>query len=188
VSEAGFVGLGRYSRTVVLLPPSPGKDASRQSRRVVRSFCCDRHRRIGFDGTLSAFDSRLALRALLGRHRSTRAFAQGPASQRSPSVRCVTDRCRGVRPDGLLVALSVRAAPANEPSPLRRSPHRDQLLPDVPSSDYRRRAQGFSPSSRLHGPVCVSGLVSSRTRPWGSTLQGLHPSQSRDASRHPLPS
>jgi len=82
--------------------------------------------------------------------------------------------------------LSVRAAPANEPSPLRRSPHRDQLLPDVPSSDYRRRAQGFSPSPRLHGPWCVPGFVSSRTRPWGFTLQGLHPSQSRDASRHPV--
>jgi len=33
--------------------------------------------------------------------------------------------------------------------------------------------------------VCVPGLVSSRTRPWGSTLQGFHLLQSRDASRRP---
>jgi len=108
-------------RTVVLLPPSPVEDASRRSRRVVRSFCCDRHRRVGFDGSLLAFDFRLAPRALLGRHRPARAFARGPASQRS----FVRQVCHGslplLRSDSLLVALSVRAAPANEPSPLRRS-------------------------------------------------------------------
>ena len=138
----GYDPTCQVSRTVVLLRPSPVKDASRRSRRVVRSFCCDRHRPIGFNGALSAFNSRLALRVLLGRHRSCRAICTG--------TRFPTFAVRQVCHDSLprshgqpSRALSLRSAPANEPSPLRRSAHGNQLLPDVPSSGYRRPRPGF---------------------------------------------
>jgi hypothetical protein len=130
-------------RTVVLLRPSPAKDASRRSRRVVRSFCCDRHRPIGFDGTLSALGSRLALGVLLDRHRSWRAFARGPASQRS----FVRQVCHGSLPRVARPAFSLRC-PCVRRLPRSRHPfgvlaHRNQLLPDVPSSGYHRPRPGF---------------------------------------------
>lgn len=61
-------------------------------------------------------------------------------------------------------------------------------MPELPRSGYPRHVQGLSPSSRLDGSLVRSGLVSSRSRPWGFTLQGFLPLQSRDTSRCPLPS
>jgi len=143
------------------------EDASRQSRRVVRSFGCDRHRFTGFGGTLPAFNSRLALRVLLDRHWSAPCVSTGT---RSPTFvfRQALSRfiaATGLRPSrqaGNSVGAFQRAC-----YPFGVLAHEDQLPPELPSSGYRRRAQGLSPSPCLDGPLCVPGFVSSRTRPWG---------------------
>lgn len=152
---------------MVLLPSSPMEDASRRSRRAVRSFGCDHHRFTGFGGTLPAFNSRLALRVLLDRHWSAPCVSTGT---RSPTFvfRQVLSR--------FIAATDPRPSRQVEDSvgafqracyPFGVLMHESQLPPELPPSGYRRRAQGLSPSPCLDGPLCVPGLVPSRTRPWG---------------------
>jgi hypothetical protein len=133
-----------------------------------------RHRRIGFSGTLPALGSLLALRVLLdGRRPVARFYALGTNSRTSPRswVRS-TPRCHA-RCLGPLVLARPCAAHPNDPGPLRRTRRGRQPPPGMPTPGYHRRAQGVSPSSRLDGAIARSGLVSSRSRPWGSGPPGL---------------
>jgi len=126
--------------------------------RAVRSVRCGRHRRSGFDGSLTTFGSRLALRALLGRPSSSPCALHGDClhSVRAP---CEYEHASLSR-SGLVPLARSKAAvtSSKDPFSLRRSRHGSQLMPGLPYPGYRRHAQGFSPSPRLDGSLCLPGL------------------------------
>jgi hypothetical protein len=108
-----------------------------------------------------------------------------------PDVRCSSERlprfAAARRPASSRLRRAA-AAPSKEPMPLRRSQHGRPTTARLATTRLPSARPGsLTLSAPSRSPV-RPGLVSSRTRPWGSTLQGLLPLQSRSASRHPLPS
>jgi hypothetical protein len=140
--------------------------AGRHRSAVRSSVCCaplgvsgsDRHRRVGFDGPLSAFGSRLALRVLLGRNRfallwTTRASSAAFVHRWNMPPLCANPRSRAARPRAAPTgAFKDRVSPSAHPARLA------YLRQEMPPPGYRRRTQGLSPSRRLDGHPCVPGL------------------------------
>jgi hypothetical protein len=149
----------------------------------------NRHHRIGFDDTLPALGSLRALRVLLGHRRPVARSSALGANSRTSSGSWVrsTPRCHA-RCRGLLVLARPCRAHSNDPGPLRRTRRWRQPAPGMPTPGYRRRAQGLSPSPRLHGAMRVPGLFHPGHALGVPALQGFLSSQDRNASRRSRPS
>lgn len=169
------------------LPPRPSRKP--RTPRVARE---DRIRRsVPLDLEVFPVPRRRTLSRALSRSRSSRPLQGLHCRIRRTAIACA---------HALTTLEPVRVLP--EFPPLRRTQHAEstfttaftaeagRLAPPRCRACLTRLRSAFRVLHPLDGFLLRTpcGLVSSRSRPWGSLIRALLPIESRDASRRPLPS